>query len=106
MSKLDEFKAALAALGPEEWSICKHATPAYAPQYGIYAGDSANGLAIVRGREPATFIALARELAGPLIEAVGILESLASEDEDDWDGNRDGIAMYMCDAKSILRKLS
>ena len=31
-----------------EWTICKHATPEYAPQFGIYAGDSRD-FCIVKG---------------------------------------------------------
>lgn len=34
---------------PGEWVVLKHATPDYAPQFGVYAGDDTNGLAIVRG---------------------------------------------------------
>ena len=35
---------------PCPWAVSKHATPDYAPQYGVYAGDGSGAdLAIVRG---------------------------------------------------------
>lgn len=47
------------------WAISKHATPDYAPQYGIYAGDSPNDLATVKGdnaKADAALIASAPDL--------------------------------------------
>jgi hypothetical protein len=38
------------AATPGPWATSKHATPEYAPQYGVYAEDGSNAdLAIVKG---------------------------------------------------------
>lgn len=68
---------------PKDWSVCRHATPDYAPQYGIFAGDSQSDLAIVRGNNAesnAHLIASAPDLLSTLEnlrnEAVGYLADL------------------------------
>ena len=63
---------------PAPWHVSRHATPDYAPQFGIYAEDG-NGrdLAIVTSNEAnANLIA-----AAPAMLAA--LEEIAAENEDD-----------------------
>ena len=38
---------------PGPWEVSKHGTPDYAPQFGIYAADAPNDLAIVEGNNAA-----------------------------------------------------
>lgn len=40
------------------WNVSRHATPDYAPQFGIYAGESARDLATVTGDNAAADAAL------------------------------------------------
>jgi len=35
----------------EEWEVSKHATPEYAPQYGVYVDGERNGFCIVTGED-------------------------------------------------------
>lgn len=43
---------------PGPWDIGKHATPDYAPQFGIYSGAAARDHVIVKGGNAATDAAL------------------------------------------------
>lgn len=43
---------------PGPWNVSRHATPDYAPQFGIYAGESARDLATVTGDNAAADAAL------------------------------------------------
>ncbi len=70
---------------PGPWSVSKHATPDYAPQFGIYAGDSPNDLAIVKGdnaEADAALIEAAPDLLAALQEAMPFLRWAASRRED------------------------
>ena len=58
---------------PGPWNVSRHATPDYAPQFGIYAGESARDLAIVKGDNAAADAALieaAPELLAALEDAL------------------------------------
>ena len=66
---------------PAPWEISKHATPDYAPQYGIYSGN--NDLATVRGdnaQADAHLIAAAPELLEALENALNVLAGIAAGD--------------------------
>jgi hypothetical protein len=50
---------------PAPWEVSKHATPEYAPQYGVYSDGARNDHVIVTGRQckaDAALIAAAPEL--------------------------------------------
>ena len=47
MTQLEELKFAYKMTTQGEWDTIRHGTPDYAPQYGVYAGDSPSDLAIV-----------------------------------------------------------
>ncbi len=54
---------------PGPWSVSKHGTPDYAPQYGIYSDGSGNDHAIVKGEAAeadARLIAAAPDLLATL----------------------------------------
>ena len=76
MTKLEELKEALTLADAGEWYLSRHATPEYAPQFGIYIHESQTDLAIVRGEGNAQFIVLAHELAPVLLEAVVRLQGM------------------------------
>lgn len=68
--KLEELNTAYEAATPGEWGISRHATPDYAPQFGVYADGASNDLAIVRGEANTNFIALAHNTMPLLLEAM------------------------------------
>lgn len=58
------------------WNITKHATPDYAPQYGIYEGDSGNDFATVKGGESvARLVAAAPEMLNLIKDLATCLQS-------------------------------
>lgn len=72
MSKIEELKVAFAHAAPGEWERSGHATPAYAPQYGVYV-EGGRELAIVRGDVEAEFITLAHNLMPQLLKAASLV---------------------------------
>ena len=78
MTKLEQLKVAYEAATPGLWSTCKHATPDYIEQHGVYADQSPQDLAIVRGTGNSEFIALAHNLMPTLLEAIDLLETVSS----------------------------
>ena len=74
MTKIEELKFALSQATPGEWDTCRHATPDYAPQHGVYAGDSAKDLAVVFREADSDFICAAHNLMPQLLEAVEALK--------------------------------
>ena len=78
MSQLDELRFAYEQSTPGEWDICRHATPDYHPQHGVYAEGAVNDLAIVFREADGDFICAAKSLAPPLLEAVDLLETVSS----------------------------
>ena len=83
MTKIEELKFALSQATPGEWDTCRHATPDYAPQHGVYAGDSAKDLAVVFREADSDFICAARNLMPQLLEAVNHLQNMV-EEEPNW----------------------
>jgi len=67
------------------WNITKHATPEYAPQYGIYKDDSRSDFCIVRGEDAKTNARLIAA-APDLLEACKYAAELfaANKGCDDW----------------------
>lgn len=54
---------------PGHWAISKHATPDYAPQFGVYSDDSSKDLAIIKGdnaNADAALVAAAPDLLAAL----------------------------------------
>ena len=89
------------------WEVSKHATPDYAPQYGIYADGERNDLCTVKGenaQDNARLIAAAPEL----LAASRILTNCLSENPDDYPdmgyfrqvmGNVDGLCKAIAKAE-------
>ena len=88
MTKIEELKFALLQATPGEWDTRRHATPDYAPQHGVYAGDSAKDLAVVFREADSDFICAARNLMPQILEAVELLKelrnSLSQYDDGEW----------------------
>ena len=88
MNKIEELKFALSQATPGEWDTRRHATPDYAPQHGVYAGDSAKDLAVVFREADSDFICAAHNLMPQLLEAVELLKelrnSLSQYDDGEW----------------------
>ena len=64
---------------PGPWEVSKHATPDYAPQFGIYAEGARNDLAIVKGdnaHADAVVMAAAPGLLRALIWAMPYAEAM------------------------------
>ena len=76
MTKIEELKFALLQATPGEWDTRRHATPDYAPQHGVYAGDSAKDLAVVFREADSDFIALAHNLMPQILEAMEVLKAV------------------------------
>lgn len=71
------------------WTITRHATPDYAPQYGIYANDASGwDIATVHGENAAAnaaLIAAAPELLNALIMMLNQFQDHEQYDEDGYD---------------------
>ena len=68
---------------PGPWAISKLATPAYAPEFGIYAGGSERDLARIVGDNStanAALIAAAPDLLDALYLALPFIEDCAMDD--------------------------
>jgi hypothetical protein len=77
------------AHSPGPWNISKHATPEHSPQFGVYAGDSLNDLATVKGNDAAAnarLIAAAPALLAALEALRRETEKLANYFDVDGDG--------------------
>jgi len=78
------------------WAISRHATPDYAPQYGIYANDaSGRDIATVHGENAAAnavLIAAAPELLACLLD---VLDADGDLDVMDFDRYRAAIANFI-----------
>ena len=109
MSKLEELRQAFSLATPGVWL----SKDDHAPNMAAVGTGEAGWLGLAQmfgdtqseANANAAFIALAHNNMAALLEAVELLESLASENEDDWDGNREGIAGYTVTANGILEKL-
>ena len=77
MTQLEELKFAYKMTTQGEWDTIRHGTPDYAPQYGVYAGDSPRDLAIVFREADGDFMCMAHAMTPTLIEAVELLEDVA-----------------------------
>ena len=77
MTQLEELKFAYKMTTQGEWDTIRHGTPDYAPQYGVYAGDSTRDLAIVFREADGDFMCMAHAMTPTLIEAVELLEDVA-----------------------------
>ena len=77
MSKLEDLKFAHKMTTQGEWDTIRHGTPDYAPQYGVYAGNSPSDLAIVFRAADGDFMCMAHAMTPTLIEAVELLEDVA-----------------------------
>ena len=77
MTQLEELKFAHKMTTQGEWDTIRHGTPDYAPQYGVYAGNSPNDLAIVFREADGDFMCMAHAMTPTLIEAVELLEDVA-----------------------------
>ena len=77
MTQLEELKFAYKMTTQGEWDTIRHGTPDYAPQYGVYAGDSPRDLAIVFREADGDFMCMAHAMTPTLIEAVELLEGVA-----------------------------
>jgi hypothetical protein len=51
---------------PGPWNVSRHATPDYAPQYGVWSEEDGKDLAIVKGAANAKLIAAAPDLVHTL----------------------------------------
>lgn len=78
------------------WAISRHATPDYAPQYGIYANDASGwDIATVYGENAAanaSLIAAAPELLACLLD---VLDADGDLDVMDFDRYRAAIANFI-----------
>ena len=77
MTQLEDLKFAHKMTTQGEWGTIRHGTPDYAPQYGVYAGDSPSDLAIVFREADGDFMCMAHAMTPTLIEAVELLEGVA-----------------------------
>ena len=84
MTQLEELKFAHKMTTPGEWDTIRHGTPDYAPQYGVYAGDSPRDLAIVFREADGDFMCMAHAMTPTLIEAVELLFSGDDPTEPDF----------------------
>lgn len=70
----------------QEWNITKHATPDYAPQYGIYKNDDSHDFCIVKGdnaEQDANLIASAPQLLKACSLAVDLLRQHEQYEDDE-----------------------
>ena len=77
MTQLEELKFAHKMTTPGEWDTIRHGTPDYAPQYGVYAGNSPSDLAIVFREADGDFMCMAHAMTPTLVEAVELLEDVS-----------------------------
>ena len=77
MTQLEDLKFAHKMTTQGEWDTIRHGTPDYAPQYGVYAGNSPSDLAIVFREADGDFMCMAHAMTPTLIEAVELLEDVA-----------------------------
>ena len=77
MTQLEDLKFAHKMTTQGEWDTIRHGTPDYAPQYGVYAGDSPRDLAIVFREADGDFMCMAHAITPTLIEAVELLEDVS-----------------------------
>ena len=77
MSKLEDLKFAHKMTTQGDWDTSRHGTPDYAPQYGVYAGNSPSDLAIVFREADGDFMCMAHAMTPTLIEAVELLEDVS-----------------------------
>ena len=77
MTKIEELKFAHKMTTQGEWDTSRHGTPDYAPQYGVYAGNSPSDLAIVFREADGDFMCMAHAMTPTLIEAVELLEDVS-----------------------------
>jgi hypothetical protein len=80
---------------PEPWNVSKHATPDYAPQYGIYANNREYDHVIVKGENA--------EMDARLIAATPEMYTLLVWLHDYLDHNGEGFCAS--EIKSLLSKL-
>lgn len=88
---------------PAPWEISKHATPEYAPQFGIYSSGNRNDLALVEGdnaKADAQLIAAAPELLDALKNATNVLAAIAIGDLKKINRDSPGLAQ----ARAAIRK--
>ena len=76
MSKLEDLKFAHKMTTQGEWDTSRHGTPDYAPQYGVYAGNSPSDLAIVFREADGDFMCMAHAMTPTLVEAVELLKEV------------------------------
>lgn len=82
---------------PGPWNVSRHATPDYAPQFGIYAGESARDLATVTGDNAAADAAL--------IEAAPDLLAALEDALDDLNAFRRAIPMDKWPDKPVVHTM-
>ena len=77
MTQLEDLKFAHKMTTQGGWDTIRHGTPDYAPQYGVYAGDSPKELAIVFREADGDFMCMAHALTPTLVEAVELLDNVS-----------------------------
>ena len=78
MRQLEELRFSFEQSTKGDWDTIRHGTPDYAPQYGVYAGDSPSDLAIVFREADGDFMCMAHNLMPQLLEAVELIEDVAT----------------------------